>query len=82
MAKPKEESKARASSAKLGSNTRRDMQNDFGSTLGQQNPNTPRLPNRGELRLARFSPADIQRLSGGPGYDIGITWTDALKLAN
>eukprot|EP00972_Heterocapsa_arctica_P091662 13519465-Heterocapsa_arctica.AAC.1 len=58
------------------------MRHDFGSTLGQQHPNTPRLSNRSELRLARFSPTDIQRLSGGPGYDVGITWYDALKLAN
>eukprot|EP00972_Heterocapsa_arctica_P085951 12666039-Heterocapsa_arctica.AAC.1 len=52
MAKPKAESQARASSAKPGSITRRDMRNDFGSTLGQQNPNTPRLSNRDQLRLA------------------------------
>eukprot|EP00972_Heterocapsa_arctica_P071337 10537551-Heterocapsa_arctica.AAC.1 len=63
MAKPKDESEARSLSAKPGSITRRDMHRDFGSTLGPQNPNTPRLSNRTELRLARFSPADIQRLS-------------------
>eukprot|EP00972_Heterocapsa_arctica_P012075 1771885-Heterocapsa_arctica.AAC.1 len=58
------------------------MARDFGSTLGPQHPHTPRLSNRSELRQQRFSAADWQRLSGGPGHQIGVTWCDALKLAN
>eukprot|EP00972_Heterocapsa_arctica_P088770 13088918-Heterocapsa_arctica.AAC.1 len=65
MAKPKAEQKARSTTPKPGHVVRRDMAREFGSTLGQQHPLTPRLSTRAELRHDRFSAADWLRLSGG-----------------
>eukprot|EP00972_Heterocapsa_arctica_P087422 12892824-Heterocapsa_arctica.AAC.1 len=63
MAKPKAEKKARSTTPLPGSVVRRDMARDFGSTLGPQHPNTPRLSNRSECRHQQFSAADWLRLS-------------------
>jgi hypothetical protein len=82
MGKPQATQKARSTTPKPGHVLRRNMERDYGSTLGPQHPLHPRLSNRVEVRQERFSAADWLRLSGGAGYHIGITWCDALKLAN
>eukprot|EP00972_Heterocapsa_arctica_P064281 9486700-Heterocapsa_arctica.AAC.1 len=65
MAQPKAEKQARSSTPLHGSVVRRDMARDFGSPLGPQNPNTPRLSTRSECRYQQISAADWLRLSGG-----------------
>eukprot|EP00972_Heterocapsa_arctica_P038480 5669675-Heterocapsa_arctica.AAC.1 len=70
MAKPKSITKARSSTPRPGNVPRRDMWNDYGSTLGPQHIATPHLAHTFELREWRLSDADWVRLGGGAGYDL------------
>eukprot|EP00972_Heterocapsa_arctica_P047582 7019235-Heterocapsa_arctica.AAC.1 len=73
MATPQAKQKARSSTPKLpGHVVRRDM-----GPLRPQHPQQPRLSNRLESRQWSFSAADWNRLAGGGGHHIGITWCDA-----